>query len=60
MINDGLEVIEFHREERRLEDAFIDILGGADKARLSGPTPAPAGVDTPSPPAASQLTGPLK
>ena len=47
MINDGLEVIEFHREERRLEDAFIDILGGADKARLSGPTPAPGTFGTP-------------
>ncbi len=26
MVKDGLEVIEFHREERNLEDAFIDIL----------------------------------
>lgn len=28
MINDGIPVIEFHREERKLEDAFIEILGG--------------------------------
>ncbi|MCB1233483.1 MAG: ABC transporter ATP-binding protein [Verrucomicrobiae bacterium] len=27
MVNDGIEVIEFHREERKLEDAFIEILG---------------------------------
>lgn len=27
MINDGLPVIEFHREQRNLEDAFIDMLG---------------------------------
>ncbi|MEM9080880.1 MAG: ABC transporter ATP-binding protein [Verrucomicrobiota bacterium] len=27
MIRDGLQVMEFHREERNLEDAFIDILG---------------------------------
>lgn len=27
MIKDGLQVHEFHREERNLEDAFIDILG---------------------------------
>ncbi|MDA0766022.1 MAG: ABC transporter ATP-binding protein [Verrucomicrobia bacterium] len=27
MIRDGLQVVEFHREQRNLEDAFIDILG---------------------------------
>ena len=27
MVNDSVPVIEFHREERNLEDAFIDILG---------------------------------
>jgi ABC-2 type transport system ATP-binding protein len=27
MVVDGIPVIEFHREERNLEDAFIDILG---------------------------------
>lgn len=26
MIKEGLQIIEFHREERKLEDAFIDIL----------------------------------
>ena len=34
MVKDGLRVIEFHREQRNLEDAFIDIVGrletGAD------------------------------
>lgn len=27
MINDGLEVVDFHLQERKLEDAFIEILG---------------------------------
>jgi ABC-2 type transport system ATP-binding protein len=27
MVQDGLTVTEFHREERNLEDAFIDMLG---------------------------------
>jgi len=27
MIQDGIPVVDFHREERRLEDAFIEILG---------------------------------
>ena len=27
MINEGISVTEFHKEERRLEDAFIEILG---------------------------------
>ena len=31
MIADGLLVTDFHREERRLEDAFIDLLGQIDK-----------------------------
>ena len=30
MIQDGLEVVEFRREERNLEDAFIDMLGKLD------------------------------
>jgi ABC-2 type transport system ATP-binding protein len=28
MTHDGLAVVDFHREERRLEDAFVDILKG--------------------------------
>lgn len=31
LIADGLSVTDFHREERRLEDAFIDLLGQIDK-----------------------------
>jgi ABC-2 type transport system ATP-binding protein len=31
MIADGLLVTDFHREERKLEDAFIDLLGQIDK-----------------------------
>jgi len=30
MIKDGLRVTEFHKEQRNLEDAFIDILGRLD------------------------------
>jgi ABC-2 type transport system ATP-binding protein len=30
MINEGLQVVEFHREERKLEDAFIEILGNLE------------------------------
>jgi ABC-2 type transport system ATP-binding protein len=36
MVTDGLPVIEFHREERNLEDAFIDMLGTLDKQRNTG------------------------
>ncbi len=32
MIRDGLRVIEFHREQRNLEDAFIDMLTRIDPA----------------------------
>lgn len=39
MVTDGLPVIEFHREERNLEDAFIDMLGTLD--RQSAPPPLP-------------------
>jgi ABC-2 type transport system ATP-binding protein len=31
MIADGLKVIEFHREERNLEEAFIDLLESTNK-----------------------------
>ncbi len=27
MVRDGLPVVEYHKEERKLEDAFIDVLG---------------------------------
>ena len=51
MVNEGLPVIEFHKEERRLEDAFIDLLGKleeAEAAELAGslspvaPSPEPS------------------
>ncbi len=43
MVTDGLPIIEFHREERNLEDAFIEIVGNLEreaelkKAALSPP-----------------------
>ena len=36
MITDGLQVTDYHREERRLEDAFIDMLGQIDKGTFKG------------------------
>ena len=47
MITDGLLVTDFHREERRLEDAFIDMLGQMDRGSykpsypMSSPPPLP-------------------
>lgn len=41
MVRDGVPVIEFHREERNLEDAFIDILGQIERGQLSSATPVP-------------------
>lgn len=39
MITDGLQVTDFHRENRKLEDAFIDMLGQIDKGTFKGDTP---------------------
>jgi ABC-2 type transport system ATP-binding protein len=57
MITDGLPVLEFHREERNLEDAFIDILGRLENSGTPPPLPpipAAAGLSrppVPTPPA---------
>jgi len=45
MITDGLLVTDFHREERRLEDAFIDMLGQIDKGTFKGETPGHGALD---------------
>jgi len=37
MVSEGLQVIEFHREERNLEDAFIDILGKLETGTKAPP-----------------------
>ncbi len=39
MLNDGLQIVEFRREERKLEDAFIDMLGKLEQSRLTGKAP---------------------
>lgn len=44
MIKDGLRITEFHREQRNLEDAFIDILGRLD-AGQEAITPPPLPQD---------------
>jgi ABC-2 type transport system ATP-binding protein len=42
MVRDGMRVTEFHREQRNLEDAFIDILGRIDKGQEAiAPPPLP-------------------
>lgn len=48
MIKDGLRVTEFHREQRNLEDAFIDIIGRLDAGK-------PAIEPPPLPPTAATL-----
>ena len=39
MVKDGLPIIEFHREERNLEDAFIDILSRIDQGQTAVEVP---------------------
>ena len=54
MVREGVRVIEFHREQRNLEDAFIDILGKIEKGEpglIPPPQPtAPAPATPGSPP----------
>jgi ABC-2 type transport system ATP-binding protein len=40
MIKDGLKVTEFHKEQRNLEDAFIDMLGRIDRGEGALPVTA--------------------
>lgn len=55
LLADGLAVTDFHREERRLEDAFIDLLGQIDKGtRPAAELPAPPPLPTLQPLAAPQ------
>ncbi len=44
MVQDGLAVTDYHREERRLEDAFIDMLGQIDRGTFNPPPLPPATV----------------
>ena len=39
MVKDGLKITEFHKEQRNLEDAFIDMLGRIDRGEGALPTP---------------------
>ncbi len=43
MVRDGLRITEFHREQRNLEDAFIDIIGRLDSGKPALPPPLPLG-----------------
>ncbi len=58
MVNAGLPVIDFHRERRRLEDAFIQIVGNIETeaaalllqtVQAAGPALAPAPAPVPPP-----------
>lgn len=44
LVTDGIPVTDFHREERNLEDAFIDMLGRIEKGQqaVSSPPPLPS------------------
>ncbi|MFP6879489.1 MAG: ABC transporter ATP-binding protein [Roseibacillus sp.] len=61
MVRDGVRVTEFHREQRNLEDAFIDILGQIEQGGMlsAGPLaqPVPGAVFQPHA-AAPQQPGP--
>jgi ABC-2 type transport system ATP-binding protein len=46
MIKDGLRVVEFHREQRNLEDAFIDILGRIERGESHPVIPPPMPQET--------------
>ncbi len=48
MIKDGLRITEFHREQRNLEDAFIDILGRLDAGQEAITPPPLPQVATPN------------
>ncbi|MGC4017174.1 MAG: ABC transporter ATP-binding protein [Luteolibacter sp.] len=41
MVKDGLRVVEYHREQRNLEDAFIDILGRIERGEKNVIAPPP-------------------
>ena len=41
MVKDGMKICEFHREERNLEDAFIDMLGKIERGDIAGTKPPP-------------------
>ena len=41
MVKDDLKVTEFHREQRNLEDAFIDMLGRLDRGEEATPSSTP-------------------
>lgn len=44
MMADGLQILDYHREERKLEDAFIDMLSHIDRGTLAAtPKVPPAG-----------------
>jgi ABC-2 type transport system ATP-binding protein len=47
MVRDGVQVVEFHREQRNLEDAFIDILGRIEEGQSIPEISAPPATPTP-------------
>ena len=55
MVRDGLDVIEFHREQRNLEDAFIDIVERLERGESAVPPPIPQAAQNPPQPAEQQV-----
>ncbi len=61
LVIDGLPVTDFHREERKLEDAFIDILARLDRGETPVTTPgAPPPLPSPAPLPARDASGGLE
>ncbi|MGB6223322.1 ABC transporter ATP-binding protein [Haloferula sp.] len=50
MVKDGLKIVDFHKEQRNLEDAFIDMLGRIDRGEEAQPEQAAPPEPTFSPP----------
>lgn len=48
MVKDGIAVVEFRREETRLEDAFVDVLGKIEGRRNDDPPPPAEAPEAPS------------
>jgi ABC-2 type transport system ATP-binding protein len=49
MVKDNLRVIDFHREQRNLEDAFIDMLSNIENGKQAVRTPPPIPSPIPLP-----------
>lgn len=58
MVQDGITISQFHREERRLEEAFVEMLRGGKAAPLPIPDPGEVPAGPPSIPSTPPLPTP--